>query len=200
MLALTWFDISFSLPVPTILVRIAVWITLLYRRLRYGYAFRRIKLTKGKYAIVDPEDFDWLSQYKWHCTNYGYAARKIPKKLRKGCEQSIMMHRELCPVPDGMWVDHINRKRNDNRKSNLRPATRQQNIWNSRQNRTKLKTPFTGIHWNKNRQKWQVQLYVNGRQRGFGYYAHETEAAKAYDEVARKYRGEFALLNFPDEK
>ena len=195
---LTWFDISFSLPVPAILVRIAVWITILYRRLRYGCAFRRIKLTKGEYAIVDPEDFERLSQYKWHCTNYGYAARKIPKGLRKGSEQSIMMHRELCPVPDGMWVDHINRKRNDNRRANLRPVTRQQNCWNSRQNRRKSKTQYIGIHFNKNRRKWQVQLTVNGRQRGFGYYADETEAAKAYDEAARKYRGEFAVLNFPD--
>ena len=196
MLALTWFDISFSLPVPAIFVRIAVWITLLCRRLRYGCAFRRIKLSKGKYAIVDPEDFEKLSQYKWHCTNYGYAARKIPKGKRTGREQSIMMHRELCPVPDGMWVDHINRKRNDNRRANLRPATRQQNCWNTRQNRTKSKTQYIGIHWNKNRRKWQLQLTVNGRQRGFGYYADEKEAGKAYDKVAIKYRGEFALLNF----
>jgi len=193
---LRWFDISFSLPVPTILVQIVVWITLLYRRLRHGYAFRRIKLTQCKYAIVDPKDFERLNQYKWFCTNYGYAARKIPKKLRKGKEQSIMMHRELCPVPDGMWVDHINRKRNDNRKSNLRPATRQQNIWNTKQNRTKSKTQYIGIHFNKNRQKWQVQLTVKGRQRGFGYYTDEVHAAKAYDKVAKKYRGQFALLNF----
>ena len=195
---LVWFDISFSLPVPAFLVRIAVKTILLCRRMRYGYAFRRIKLTKGKYAIVDPKDFDWLSKYKWHCTNYGYAARKIPKKLRKGNEQSIMMHRELCPVPDGMWVDHINRKRNDNRRVNLRPVTRQQNCWNSRQNRKKSNTPYTGIHFNNNRRKWQVQLTVNGKQRGFGYYADEIQAAKAYDKVAKKYRGQYALLNFPD--
>ncbi|MBN2591650.1 MAG: HNH endonuclease [Sedimentisphaerales bacterium] len=198
MFNLTKIDISFSLPVPAVFVRIGVWIVLLYRRIHYGYAFRRIKLTKGKYAIVDPEDFGWLSEYKWHCTNYGYAARKIPRKLRKGSEQSIMMHRELCPVDDDLFVDHINRIRNDNRKSNLRPATRQQNNWNSKQNRKKSNTQYTGIHWNNNRKKWQVQLTVNGKQRGFGYYTDEIEAAKAYDKVAKKYRGEFAILNFND--
>ncbi len=198
MFSLTKIDISFSLPVPAILVRIAVWIVLLYRRIRCGYAFRLIKLSKGKYAIIDPEDFDRLSQYKWHCTNHGYAARKIPPKLRKGNEQSILMHRELCPVPDNMCVDHINRIRNDNRKSNLRPATQQQNIWNTKQKRKISNTPYTGIHFNKNRQKWQVQLTVNGKQRGFGYFTDEIEAAKEYDKAAKKYRGEFAILNFPD--
>ena len=197
MFKLTKIDISFSLPVPAVFVRIAVWILLLYRRIRYGYAFRRIKLTRGKYAIVDPEDFARLSEYKWHCTNYGYAARKIPPKLRKGKEQSIMMHRELCPVDDDLFVDHINHIRHDNRKANLRPATRQQNIWNTRQNRKKSDTEYIGIHWHKSRKKWQVQMYVDGKTKSFGYYTDEIEAAKRYDEAAKIHRGEFAVLNFP---
>lgn len=101
-------------------------------------------------------------------------------------------------VPDDMFVDHINRIRNDNRRANLRPATQQQNIWNTKQKRKKSNTPYTGIHWNKNRQKWQVQLTVNGKQRGFGYFTDEIEAAKEYDKAAKKYRGQFAILNFPD--
>ena len=79
---LRWFDISFSLPVPAILVRIAVWITLLYRRMRYGYAFRRIKLTQGYFALIDPADYPALSRYKWRiCRTKGkntlYAERSI---------------------------------------------------------------------------------------------------------------------------
>jgi hypothetical protein len=79
---LTCFDISFSLPVPAFLVRIAAWITLLYRRIRCGYAFRRIPLTQGYFAIVDPVDYPALSKYKWRICrtkdkNTLYAERSI---------------------------------------------------------------------------------------------------------------------------
>lgn len=197
--ALTKVDISFSLPVPTILVRIAVWIVLLYRRLRYGYTFRRIKLTQGKYAIVDPEDFERLNQYKWFCTHYGYAARKMPMKLRKGKEQHVLMHKELCPAPDGMVVDHINRNPSDNRKANLRPATKQQNCWNAKFKRKPGSSRYTGIYFDKRKGKWLVHMEIDGRSRSFRYYADELEAAKAYDRVAKQYRGEFAVLNFPEQ-
>jgi len=197
--ALTKVDISFSLPVPTILVRIAVWIVLLYRRMRYGYTFRRIKLTQGKYAIVDVEDFERLNQYNWHWTCYGYACRKVPKKFRKGDERHAYMHKELCPVPDGMVVDHINRNKLDNRKVNLRPATKQQNAWNGTFKRRTGKPRYGGIYWDKALKKWRVRLDIDGRTESFGCYSDELEAAMAYDRVAKQHRGEFASLNFPEQ-
>jgi len=197
--ALTKVDIAFCLPVPTVLVRIVVWIVLLYRRLRYGYAFRRIKLTRGQYAIVDPEDFERLNQHKWHVTHYGYAARAVPHTSGKSRKQgAVYMHNVVCPAPDGMITDHINRNPYDNRKANLRPATRRQNVWNRKFVRRGGRTRYNGIRWDKNKQQWQVRLTIKGRRESFGYYADEVEAAKAYDRVARQHRGEFAVLNFPD--
>lgn len=197
MAVFTEVNICFSLPVPTILVRIAVWIVLLYRRVRYGYTFRRIKLTRGKNAIVDVEDFERLNQYKWHCTHYGYAKRAVPNRTGKGRRQvAVYMHKMVCPAPDGMIVDHINRNSLDNRKVNLRAATQRQNVWNRKFNRKRGKSRYNGIRWDKNREKWQVRLTINGRRESFGYYADEIEAAKAYDRVAKKYRGEYAFLNF----
>jgi len=197
---LTTVDISFSLPVPTIFVRIGVWIVLLYRRLRYGYTFRRIKLTQGRYAIVDPEDFERLNQYKWHCTHYGYATRAVPDTSGKGRRQAaVYMHNVVCPAPEGMITDHINRNPLDNRKANLRPATQRQNVWNRKFARKGARTRYNGIRWDKNRRKWQVRLAISGKRESFGYYADEVEAAKAYDRVAKQHRGEFAVLNFPEE-
>ena len=198
--ALTKVDIAFCLPVPTVLVRIVVWIVLLYRKLRYGYAFRRIKLTRGQYAIVDPEDFEQLNQYKWNCTHYGYAMRAVSVGSGKGKKQAaVYMHAAVCPAPKGMITDHINRNPLDNRKANLRPATQKQNVWNRKFAKEGGRSRHNGIRWDKNRQKWQVRLTIDGRRESFGYYADEAEAAKAYDRVARQYRGEFAVLNFPDE-
>ena len=198
MSTLTKVNICFSLSVPTILVRNAVWIVLLYRRVSYGYTFRRIKLTRGKYAIVNVEDFEWLNQYKWHCSYHGYAKRAVYKRTGKGRRQvEIYMHKLLCPVPDGMIVDHINRNSLDNRRENLRAATQKQNVWNRKFIRKRGKTRYNGIRWDKNKEKWQVRLTINGRRKSFGYYADEIEAAKVYDRVAKKYRGEYACLNFP---
>jgi len=196
---LTKVDISFSLPVPTILIRIAVWLVLLYRGARYGYTFRRIKLTRGQYALVDPEDFERLNQYKWHCTHFGYAIRAARNKSGKGSRQvAVYMHKLVCPVPEGAIVDHINRNPLDNRKANLRPATQKQNVWNRKFVRKGGRTHYNGIRWDKNREKWQVRLAINGRRESFGYYADEVEAARAYDRVIKQYRGQFAALNFPD--
>jgi hypothetical protein len=198
MAVLTKVNISFSFSLPTILVRIAVWTILLYRRVRYGYTFRRIKLTRGKYAIVDVEDFERLNKYKWHCTHCGYAKTAVPNKSDKGPRQiPVSMHKLICPAPDGMIIDHINRNSLDNRKANLRAATQKQNVWNRKFKRTKGRTRYNGIRWDKNKEKWQVRLTINGRRESFGYYADEIEAAKAFDRVAKKYRGEYAFLNFP---
>jgi len=180
------------------LIRIAVWIVILCRRLLYGYPFRRIKLTRGKYAIVDVEDFERLNQDKWHCSHYGYAKRAVSNRTGKGRRQvEVYMHKLVCPAPEGMIVDHINRNSLDNRKENLRVATQKQNLWNRKFIRKRGKTRYNGIRWDKNREKWQVRLTINGRRKSFGYYADEIEAAKAYDRVAKKYRGEYAFLNFP---
>ncbi len=198
MFATTKVDISFSLSVPTILVRIAVRIVLLYRRIQYGYTFRRIKLTRGKYAIVDAEDFEKLNQYKWHCTYNGYACRSVYISGIKNKKQVyVFMHNTVCPAPAGKITDHVNRNKLDNRKANLRPATQKQNVWNRRIKKENRKTQYNGIMWRRDRKKWRVRLTINGRQRTFGHYDDEIEAAKAYDEMAKKYRGDFAVLNFP---
>jgi len=191
-------EVTIKVPVPVLIERIGLFFVLLYRRVRYGYTFRRIKLTRGKYAIVDVDDFERLNRYKWHCTRCGYAKRAVYKRCDNGRRQvEIYMHKMVCPAPEGMIVDHINRKSHDNRKANLRVATQKQNVWNRKFVRKGGKTRYNGIRWDKNREKWQVRLTINGRRESFGYYADEVEAARAYDRIAKKYRGEYAYLNFP---
>ena len=174
---------------------------LLYRRLRYGYAFRRIPLSRGKYAIVDPDDYYKLSEHKWSVStgpyNNFYAVRKEPNRNgKKG--KTIRMHRLVANTPDGLLCDHINGDSLDNRKANLRSATHLQNSWNARKSPQSCSSKYKGVMFRKGPQKWAAMICVAGEKIFLGSFKDEIEAAKVYDKAAKKYFGEFAKLNFQD--
>lgn len=179
-------------------------VVLLYRRIRYGYPFRRIPLTRGKYAIVDPENFERLNQYKWQASkssNSGcfYAARSVWDKVNKK-KRTIKMHREILNPPHPLVVDHINHSGLDNREANLRPATKSQNNINKPYKKKKgAHSKYHGVTLEKRINKWQAQIRAKGKPRVIGYFDNEIDAAKAYDTAARKYHGQFAVLNFPSK-
>jgi hypothetical protein len=192
-------EFTIKIKIPGLLARLLVWSVLFYRRLRYGYAFRRIPLTQGKFAIVDPEDFERLNKQKWFaakCRNLFYAGRnvRIGKSRRR---LYIKMHREIIDPPFPFVVDHINHNGLDNRKANLRPVTRAQNSLNRLYFKPgSSSSKYKGVHWHKYEKRWQAQICFNGKRKTIGYFDDETEAAKAYDEAARKFHKEFANLNF----
>jgi len=172
---------------------------LLYRRLCYGYAFRRIPLSRGKFAIVDPDDYYRLSEYNWFLSagirNNSYAVRRSPNRNGKR-GKVIRMHREVANTPDGVVCDHINGNSLDNRKANLRSATHLQNSWNARKSSKSCSSKYKGVTFYKKQQKWQGQICVNGKKIFLGEFKEEKQAAKEYDKAAKKYFGEFAKLNF----
>jgi hypothetical protein len=174
---------------------------LLYRRLRYGYAFRKIPLTKGMYAIVDPDDYYRLCEYKWHVSGGGYnkyyAVRKGPNQNGTRGEM-VKMHREVANTPEGLLCDHINGMRLDNRKANLRSANYTQNVRNSKKTSSPTYSKYKGVTYRNRSKKWVAMIYLNRRQIFLGSFEDEIEAAKAYDKAAKKYFGEFAKLNFKE--
>lgn len=177
-----------------------VLLLLLYRRLRYGCAFRKIPLTKGKFAIVDPEDYKRLAKYKWHLSispTSSYAAR-WQRRQPGGLRKKIWMHREVIDIPKHMLCDHKNGNGLDNRRTNLRPATVSQNLCNRRKTKSKTRSKYKGLEWDKIQRKWKVRIQHNGKRIYLGSFSKEIDAARAYDKKAKVLFGQFASLNFPD--
>jgi hypothetical protein len=103
-------------------------------------------------------------------------------------------------APDGKVVDHINHNGLDNRRANLRVVSQISNTWNSRQGRRFGSSQYKGVSWAKRRSKWVATISTNGKKRFLGHFDDEIQAAKAYDKAAKKYRGHYAYLNFPQKK
>lgn len=96
--------------------------------------------------------------------------------------------------PDGLEVDHINRNKLDNRKSNLRIVTRQQNMCNKGSYINSI-SKYKGVSWHKKDQRWYAQIRFNRQLYFIGSFENEDVAAAAYNHYAKKFFGEYAVLN-----
>jgi len=152
---------------------------------------REIPLTRGAVAIVDDDDYEKLSKYKWYYIGMGYAARCL---CANGKHTALYMHKCIIPAPSGYEVDHINQNKLDNRKENLRACTRTQNLGN-RTPYANNTSGYKGVSWNRNERKWIVQIGIYGKRIRVGEFADKKEAAKAYNKAAIEWFGEFACIN-----
>jgi hypothetical protein len=153
-----------------------------------------IPLTQGKVALVDDDDFERVSAFKWHAhLDHGnwYARRWV-----KATPSTIYLHRFVMDAPCGVQVDHWNGDGLDCQKSNLRRATHEQNTRNARLRKDNT-TGFKGVARVTGKTCVAAQIWHDNKLQRIGYFDSPTDAARAYDSVAREVYGHFARLNFP---
>ena len=188
---------KYSISIPVFIDLLFVWPVLLYRLLKYKYTFRKIPLGQGQFTKVDPFDYYRFCRFNWYIGGHGtkfYAVRTVITADNK--LKTLRLHREIMNAPKGRVVDHKNGASLDNRMDNLRIATQAQNMQN-RKKRKNTSSRYIGVWFDKDRSNWNCRITHRGRKIWLGRFDNEIDAAKAYDAAARRYRGEFARLNFP---
>lgn len=143
------------------------------------------------FTLVDACDFEFLSQWKWGVNSEGYVIRVV---TIAGKTHTRRMHRIIADAPDGVMVDHANRDKLDNRRSNLRYASTAENVRNRNPSANRK---YKGVYKTA-RGSWEAKIRVEGRLIYLGSFPTDLHAALAYDMAAREHFGAFARPNFSD--
>jgi len=162
-----------------------------------------IGLTQGKVAIVDADDYEQVSKYKWYAkkgwrTYYAIRGVRVYKNGKYVRVKQIPMHRWLMKAPPDKLVDHRGHNGLDNRRGNLRLATPRENAQNRRVKRTS-RLKLKGVNYRPKGDVFEASLKDNGKRIYLGRFKNKDDAARAYDEKAKEVHGEFACLNFPEK-
>lgn len=150
-------------------------------------------LSRGLFALVDAADYPAVGAFKWSALK-----RKdgrfvaVRNEYVDGRHRMLLLHRWLLGVTDPrVKVDHANGDTLDDRRSNLRRATTQENNRNVRKARGASR--FKGV--SRNGRDWQAYIGLDGKPTYLGTYATEEEAGAVYDAAARRHFGDFAATN-----
>lgn len=163
-----------------------------------GVAVREIPLTRGRVALIDDDDYWHLSQIKWRL-NAGLSGRLYAitsvRNAATGKKQYFYMHRVIMGSRPGQNVDHADGDGLNNQRVNLRHCSQSQNMAN-----IAGRKQYKGVSFDRRSNTYRAGIGVNNRHVYLGTFSTPRQCALAYDEAAKLYFGEFARLNFPDDR
>lgn len=152
----------------------------------------------GQVAMVDNEDYDWISKFSWHLKNSGTVLYARCNVVLDNKHTTMTMHRMVMTAKKGQIVDHIDRNGLNNQKYNLRFATKAQNKMNCISHKNSS-SKYKGVHWNKVSKVWQSRIQFEGKKIFLGAFDNEIEAARAYDKKSIEIFGEYSRVNLKGE-
>ncbi len=133
-------------------------------------------------VLIDDCDQEIFERYTWHITNKGYVRMNVPRheKPKYGNRSTVPLHCVLLGYVDGKEIDHINRNKLNNRRSNLRHVTALENSANRRERSTgKAKSGYTGVSLRPNG-KFQAVIRKNNKTITLGTYDTAEQAHAAF--------------------
>jgi len=158
---------------------------------------KKIKLTQGKHAMVDDEDYHWLSQRKWYAVKVSHAGTSPTWYAKRW--PNLYMHQAISirmGFRSAKGNDHADGNGLNNQRFNIRKASYTQQNGNRRKE-SGCRSKFKGVYWRKDRGHWVARLRHKWTSYYLGSFVEEELAARAYDNAARKIFGSFARLNAP---
>ena len=150
-----------------------------------------IALTKGYVAVIDAADVPLIEGWNWSASvdgNTVYAVRKIT-----GEKRTMSLHRYLLGAKTGLDVDHQDANGLNNKRANIRIATRSQNLQNAaiHSNNT---SGVKGVYWHARTNKWRARVTAGGKTESLGYFHTLEAAASARVLGALSMHGDFARI------
>jgi len=156
-------------------------------------AVERVPIGGDLFALIDAADLPLVAPYAWsplHSSDLVYARAWVDGNTHRRMMHNLITGWDMC--------DHVNGNGLDNRRINLRTASRSQNMANRRKG-AGGSSRFKGVYRYRDCARWKVQIGIGGQRFYLGLFADEEAAARAYDDRAREAFGEYAALNFPKD-
>jgi len=153
-----------------------------------------IRLTQGKFAIVDEEDFERVNQFNWCAVKRKTTYYSLRTVIVNGAKTTERMHQFIMSNPN-TDIDHRNGNGLHNYKSNLRECTAIENQRNRRplENKTSI---YKGVCWDKHWGKFRAYIRNDNKLVHLGSSENDVECALMYDTKAKEFFKDFAWLNF----
>ena len=150
-----------------------------------------VPLTRGYEAVIDASDVPLVDGFNWYARPHRKTVYALRNDYSGESPKTVFLHRVIAKTPDGLQTDHIDGNGLNNRRSNLRHASVNENQFNRPAYKTN-KIGLKGVSWLKVAGKWAAQIQAHGKKHHLGRFDCPKQAHRAYVAASKKLHGSFS--------